>query len=221
MALPARPTSIRYMVLGLTTLVAVMLYLDRFCLGYVAPYIRESLGLSTRQIAFVLDAFFYTYAFGQIPCGWLSDRFGARIMLALYLAIWSSLTGLMGLAHGVTSLLLFRLGCGLFEAGAYPSCAGLIRRWMPYHRRGLASGVISLGGRIGGATVPMLTAYLTISFVPVSMSSLFMGADILDVRGLALSTPGQVASADGPSLGNVLTPRVWAALSDDARHIVE
>ena len=42
------------------TMVAVMLYVDRFCLGYVAPYIRENLGLSAQQMGFVLDAFFYT-----------------------------------------------------------------------------------------------------------------------------------------------------------------
>src|SRR5437763_14037060 len=108
-----RPTSIRYVVLALMTLVAVMLYVDRFCLGYVAPYIRENLGLTPQQMGFVLDAFFYTYAFGQVPCGWLSDRFGARLMLALYLAIWSALTGLMGLAHGMVLLVVFRFGCGL------------------------------------------------------------------------------------------------------------
>jgi MFS family permease len=216
-----RPTFIRYIILGLTALVAVMLYLDRFCLGFVAPYIRENLGLSNRQVGFVLDAFFYTYAFGQIPGGLLSDRFGPRAMLALYLAVWSSLTGLMGLAHGMTALLFFRLGCGLFEAGAYPSCAGLIRRWIPYQRRGLASGIVSIGGRIGGAVVPVLTAYLMIHFVPVSTPSSFTSEDILDARGLApvLLTP-ETAPVDA-TLGECMAHRVAAVLPAEVRHVLE
>jgi len=112
----------------------------------VLPYIRENEGLSESEARFLVSAFFYTYAFGQIPCGWLSDRFGTRLTLAIYLAIWSALTGLMGLAEGFVMLVAFRFGCGLFEAGAYPACAGLIRHWVPYEKRGLASGVVSIGG---------------------------------------------------------------------------
>jgi MFS family permease len=218
-----RPTPIRYIILGLTTLVAVMLYVDRFCLGYVAPYIRENLGLTPQQMGFVLDAFFYTYAFGQVPCGWLSDRFGSRLMLTLYLAIWSSLTGLMGLAHGMTALLVFRLGCGLFEAGAYPACAGLIRRWVPYDQRGLASGVVSIGGRVGGTIVPGLTSYLMMSFVPVSAPSQFTAQDLLDiprlVAGLAARDRGW--PPEGPSLRDIVGPRLKWEMTQRSRWLVE
>jgi hypothetical protein len=44
-----------------------------------------------------------------VPAGWLSDRYGVRLTLALYLALWSAFTGWMGLA------------AGLAEAGAYPA----------------------------------------------------------------------------------------------------
>jgi sugar phosphate permease len=222
MAHPARPTSIRYIVLGLTTLVAVMLYLDRYCLGFVAPYLGENLGLSTQEIALVLDAFFYTYAFGQILCGWLSDRFGARLMLAVYLAVWSCLTAMMGLAHGMAALLLFRLGCGLFEAGAYPACAGLVRRWFPYQRRGLASSIVSIGGRLGQAAVPMLTAILLVFFVPVSTPSWFTAPDLLDIRalGLALQAAPRPPSSDEPTLADILTPRVQAQMPAAARDVL-
>ena len=88
-------------------------------------------------------------------------------MLSFYLAAWSVLTGLTGFADTFAVLLLLRFGCGLFEAGAYPACAGLIRRWFPYHQRGLASGIVSLGGRIGGAITPAVRFFI-ISFMPVS-----------------------------------------------------
>ena len=180
-----RPTSIRYLILALTVVVAVLLYLDRYCLGYLTPYLREGFNLTSGETGFMLSAFFLTYAFGQLPGGWLADRYGTRRMLAFYLAIWSVLTALIGFANGFIILLLLRFGCGLFEAGAYPACAGLIRRWVPYQQRGLASGVISLGGRIGGAITPMITGYLIIAFLPVSAGSLVSQRDVLEPRKLA------------------------------------
>src|SRR5262245_22463223 len=160
----ARPTRIRYGVMALATLIAVVLYLDRYCLSTADRQIKAELDLEEYQIANVLGAFFFTYALCQIPAGYLSDRFGPRKMLTFYMLIWSAMTGCLGLARGYLDLLLLRHGCGMFEAGAYPACAGIIRRWIPYPQRGLASGIVSLGGRIGGAITPKLTAVLVVAF---------------------------------------------------------
>jgi sugar phosphate permease len=183
----ARPTHVRYIILALTVVVAVLLYLDRFCLGYVTPYISEGMRLTSGEIGFMLGAFFLTYAFGQLPAGWLADRFGVRKMLSFYLLVWSVLTAFIGFADSFVVLILLRFGCGLFEAGACPAAAGLIRRWYPYHRRGLASGIVSLGGRIGGAITPALTGFLILLFMPISASSLISDPDkdILDAHKLA------------------------------------
>jgi MFS family permease len=206
MTAPARPTAIRYVILALTVCVAVLLYLDRNCVGFVIQYIRQNLGLTEDQANFLLSAFYITYAIGQIPGGWLSDRFGTRLMLALYLFIWSSLTGLMGFVHGYLLLVLFRLGCGLFEAGAYPACAGLIRRWIPFEKRGLASGIVSIGGRLGGTITPITTAYLMVLFVPVSAPSFLAEPDLLHPRQLARDMTLE-ESALGKHLLETLSPR--------------
>jgi ACS family glucarate transporter-like MFS transporter len=218
-----RPTRVRFIVLTLTVVVAVLLYLDRYCLGYVTPYVRESLGLSSGQTGFMLGAFFLTYAFGQLPGGWLADRFGTRWMLSFYLAVWSVLTGLIGFATSFFVLLILRLGCGLFEAGAYPACAGLIRRWIPYHQRGLASGIVSLGGRIGGAVVPGITGYLIILFMPVSADSLLTKPnDILDAPKFARSVlAADNADNKAPPVAKEVALRLQASLSPDARAVFQ
>jgi MFS family permease len=148
--------------IALTTLVAVMLYLDRVCLSIVGEQIRAQQGLSAEQYELLLSAFFWAYALAQLPAGWLGDRYGARAILSLYLFLWSACTGMMGLASGFVSLLILRLGCGLFEAGAYPLAAGIVRRWIPFSSRGMASGIVAVGGRLGGAIAPMLTAMLAV-----------------------------------------------------------
>jgi sugar phosphate permease len=186
-SLPAeteRPSHVRLVVVGLAMLSAILLYLDRFCLSFTERYIKEDLGLSDDETSWLLSAFFWTYALGQVPSGWLSDRFGARRMLALYILFWSLFTGLMGLAGTFLLLVLLRGGVGLAQAGAYPTSANLLSRWVPLSSRGLASALVSTGGRIGGFAAPVLTAYLMVAFVPWQTPSLLSAGDLLDPPGL-------------------------------------
>ena len=211
-----RPTRVRHFVVFLTTMVAVLLYLDRICLSIVERYVKDGLGLSNFQVGLLLSAFFWTYAIGQVPAGWLSDRYGARLTLALYVVLWSTFTGLMGLAAGLVFLLMLRLGCGLTEAGAYPACASLLSRWVPAARRGLASGIVSIGGRLGGAIAPVLTAFLVVAFVPLEKSSLLTSADVPDPKALChlLLKPDKKTSAS-------LAAAVSRRLPPDAAAVVQ
>lgn len=153
-----RPTGVRHVMVAVTTLVAVMLYLDRVCLSIVGEAIKKDQEISPDQYAWLLSAFFWAYALFQIPAGWLGDRYGARLVLSAYLFWWSACTGLIGMASGFAALLALRLGCGMFEAGAYPLASGVIKAWVPFKERGLASGLVAVGGRLGGAIAPVLTA---------------------------------------------------------------
>src|SRR5262245_52866320 len=165
------PTRVRYLVVFLATLAAVLLYLDRICLSFTERYITEDLGLSSNQAGWLLSAFFWAYAVGQVPSGWLGDRLGVRWILALYILGWSLFTGLMGVAHSFLAVLAFRFGCGLAQAGASPTSASLLSKWVPFSARALASSVVATGGRVGGFLAPVLTAYLLVAFVPVNEGS--------------------------------------------------
>ncbi len=180
-----QPTRIRYLVLGAATASAVLLYLDRFCISFAETYIREDLGLSDAQVGWMLSAFFWSYALLQVPSGWLSDRFGPRRMLALYVLLWSVFTGLTGLAVGFASLLGVRLAFGMAQAGAYPTCAQLISRWIPFAHRGKASSLVALGGRVGGFLAPVVTAYLIVAFVPLGRPSALEPHELPRPRQLA------------------------------------
>jgi sugar phosphate permease len=157
-----QPTRVRYGVVGLATLMAVVLYLDRICLSITEIYITRDLNLSDWEASLLVSAFFWTYALGQVPSGWFSDRFGARGVLALYILGWSVFTGLMGVANSFLAVFAYRLGCGLAQAGAYPTSAALLSRWVPLSARARASGIVATGGRIGGVIAPALTAYLMV-----------------------------------------------------------
>lgn len=174
------PTRVRYLVVFLATLMAVLLYLDRFCISLAERYIKEDLNLSEDQISLFLSMFFWTYALAQVPSGWLSDRYGARLMLPLYILGWSLFTGLTGAVQGFFLLLLMRALFGLTQSGAYPTAGSLLSKWMPVTARGTASGIVSFGGRIGGALAPLLTGLLIVLFVPADESSQLAPRDVLN-----------------------------------------
>lgn len=158
------PTRIRYRVIAVSIAMAFILYLDRVCLGEIVKNesFRADFGASKEKLGEVLGAFFFTYALFQVPAGWASDRFGSRRMLTIYIVLWSLMTGITGWASTVSTLLLARLACGVAQAGAYPTSSGVVRRWFPLQRRGIASGWISFGGRLGGTLAPFLTTLLII-----------------------------------------------------------
>lgn len=153
------PTKVRHSILAVTTLAAFLMYLDRICMSEIVKTatFRAEFPLTDDQLSWVLGAFFWAYAIGQVPAGWLSDRFGIRPLMTVFIILWSVFTALTGFATGLWTLLLTRMGCGLAEAGAYPASSSLLRKWAAWGNRGVASSIVSLGGRLGGAAAPLLT----------------------------------------------------------------
>lgn len=171
-----RPTRVRYGVISAACAMSVVLYLDRVCVGIAQPYIAEDLQLSTGQLQWFLSAFFWSYALGQVPAGWFSDRYGPRLMLTAYIVAWSLFTAFLGLSAGFVSLIVFRLGMGLAQAGAYPTAAVIVSRWTPLSSRARASSVVAFGGRLGGAIAPILTAALIVAILPLAIGSYSEGS---------------------------------------------
>jgi MFS family permease len=163
---PLPATRVRFAVLGVTTLAAALMYLDRVFLAEVvkSATFKADFALTDSQLGSILSAFFFAYALAQVPAGWLSDRFGARKLMSLYIALWSGFTVLTASATSFGMLVMSRIGCGLAQAGAYPTSSSLLTRWAVREWRGVASSVVSVGGRLGGAVAPVVTVLLIAHF---------------------------------------------------------
>ncbi len=160
----------RYLVVGIAAVAALWMYIDRVCISILANPIKTDLGLTDQQKENALGAFFFTYALFQIPVGALADRFGPRLILSLSIAAWSAVTASTGLVGSFAALLAIRLLLGATEAGAYPAAAALVKRWARPEERGLFSSGVALGGRIGGAFAPAMTAGLALALVGVAIT---------------------------------------------------
>jgi len=72
---PARPmpattspgTRVRYRVLRMAFLLAIVTYLDRVCISVATPFIMKDLGLTLVQMSGVFSAFTLAYSLFEIP----------------------------------------------------------------------------------------------------------------------------------------------------------
>jgi MFS transporter, ACS family, D-galactonate transporter len=152
------PTQVRFRVAGMLFVTVAINYLDRSNLSVASIQLARDLRLDPVRLGLVFSAFGWTYAFFQIPGGWLVDRVGARTLYASVCALWSLATLAQGLAHTFLVLLGLRLALGLFEAPAFPICNKLATSWFPEGERAAAIGFYT-GGQYFGL------AFLTFALV--------------------------------------------------------
>ncbi|MFH8572650.1 MFS transporter [Streptomyces sp. NPDC017993] len=154
---PPRVGRVRFAVLGLLFVGITINYIDRAALSVSLPHISEDFHISPALAGTIMSAFFWTYAFGQMPGGWLADRFGPRVTLFFASLWWGVATALMGLARGTGLLLALRMVLGLGEAPSFPSSAKVVSRWFPKTERSFASATFNNGNAVGGAlSIPLV-----------------------------------------------------------------
>ena len=140
--------------------IAFLSFLDRAAISQAAPAIMRDLHLSSVQMGLVFSAFGVTYALGEIPAGWLCDRFGARLMLTRVVMLWSLFTASTGLAWNFPSLVASRLLFGAGESGCFPSLARVFSEWLTPKERNSAEGIKAASARWGAAITPALMTAL-------------------------------------------------------------
>lgn len=157
-------TRVRGRVLLLLCAMYFITYVDRVSISTAAPFMKADLGLSNTQLGLALSAFSVPYAFFQIIGGLVGDRFGPRKVLGMVGILWSFATAATGLATGLTSLVIARLGLGFGEGASFPTATTAMCKWMPADQRGLAQGVTHSASRIGNAIAPLVIAGIIASF---------------------------------------------------------
>ena len=119
----------------------------------------EDLHLSEAGIGVLLSAFFWIYAFAQVPAGWAVDRFGVRRAYSLGFAFWSLTSALTGFASGFASLLGLRVAVGAGQAISFPATSRAVANWFQERERGTVTGIYLTGVRFGTALINLVGAY--------------------------------------------------------------
>src|SRR5262245_18505206 len=91
-----RPTRVRYGVLAFMCTLALVLYLDRICLGVARISIQQELPVSDEELGWIDTAFMIPYGLMEMPIGRWGDRRGARGVISRIVLCWSLFTALTG-----------------------------------------------------------------------------------------------------------------------------
>jgi len=152
---------IRWLFIWLCFLANAIGYIDRANLAIAAHGIRGELGIDATQMGLILSAFFWTYAFMQMPAGWIVDRIGVRISLTVAVIWWSLFTMATGAARNVVHFFGARLMLGLGESATMPSFTKTAFNWFPRRERGLACGIFNSGSVAGNVvSLPLVTVLI-------------------------------------------------------------
>jgi MFS family permease len=147
-------------VLFLICLMYLITYIDRVNISTASIVFRKELNLSNFDYGMIFGAFGYTYALFQIAGGFIGDRFGPRLTLGVFGAIWAASTLATGLAGGFWSLILARLALGLGEGATFPTATRAMSNWTRAGWRGFAQGITHSFARLGNAIAPPLVALI-------------------------------------------------------------
>ncbi len=165
-AIPGNPPahSGRWTIVWLLFAASLINYLDRSSISLALPLLSRDLGLGPESKGLLLSAFFWSYAFMQIPIGWAADRFNLRWLYFAAFLLWSVGQGLTGFAGSLGVLIMFRMLLGVGESIYLPGGTKIVSLLFGPAESGLPCGIFDFGTRmglvLGGLIIPWLLVRL-------------------------------------------------------------
>jgi len=111
---------------------------------------RDGFGWSNTDFSHLTAFFTGFYAGMTILAGWVIDKIGTKLGLALSLIVWS-VCGILNAFVGrmVAMQVLIRSAFGVGEAGNFPASIKTVAEWFPKRERALATGIFNSGSNFG------------------------------------------------------------------------
>ncbi len=155
----------KWYVLGVLILIGLFNYIDRQSLAILQIPIKRELGLSDTQLGALTGlAFAFLYTLMGLPLARLADRGNRTLLITFALGLWSLMTAASGLAVGMISLVITRMGVAFGEAACAPTSHSLISDYFPREQRATAIALWMLTFPIGTMLGFVAGGWLTSAF---------------------------------------------------------
>jgi ACS family hexuronate transporter-like MFS transporter len=152
----------RWIICGLLLCATTVNYMDRQVISYLKPFFCRPLaeggfGWTNSDFANLTSAFTAFYSGMTIGAGWIIDKIGTKLGLALALIVWS----LCGIANAfvgrlVMAHIFIRSAFAIGEAGNFPASIKTVAEWFPKRERALATGIFNSGSNVGAMIAALL-----------------------------------------------------------------
>jgi ACS family hexuronate transporter-like MFS transporter len=154
---------LRWWIIGLVMLGAIINYLTRSTMGVAAPTLKEGLGISEQEYGLITSAFQLGIML-QPFCGYVLDTLGLRIGFAIFAVAWSVIAMAHALANTWQGFAALRGLLGLAEGCANPAGMKTVAEWFPAKQRGVAAGTFNIGASFGSMLAPPLVAWAIMAY---------------------------------------------------------
>ncbi len=168
-SLPAA-SSYRWIICGLLFFSTTVNYMDRQVISYLkeffcTPAALGGFGWSNTDFGHLTAFFTGFYAGMTIIVGWVIDKIGTKLGLALSLIVWS-VFGILNAFVGslVWAHVAVRSAFGVGEAGNFPASIKTVAEWFPKRERALATGVFNSGSNFGAMIAALFVPWCLIHF---------------------------------------------------------
>ncbi len=159
-----RVSKLRWGILAMLFAATVLNYVDRQTLSILASQVQKDLGIDDLGYARIVQYFLIAYAVSYLGAGWVTDKLGAKVTLALFLGWWSLANMATGWVRNAAQLGFARLMLGIGEPGVYTAGPKAVAEHFPTQERGFAIGVYTAGAMIGATIAPPLIAWLAVQY---------------------------------------------------------
>jgi MFS family permease len=126
----------------------------------IAPALRDEYGLGLQGVGLLLAAEWVGLTVGLLPWGFITDRIGERVALAIGLTGCGVLLAVMSTVESAVGAGFLLAAAGGVGASVQSASGRALMQWFPTGERGLAFGVrqtaVPVGGVIGAVTLPLL-----------------------------------------------------------------
>lgn len=154
----------RWVVLALLFAATVLNYVDRQALSILAPRVQHDLGISDIGYGRIVQYFLIAYTLTYVVAGWVTDKLGTKLTLALFLGWWSLADLATGWVRSAGQLGLARTMLGIGEPGVYTAGPKAIAEHFPPVERGFAFGAYTAGAMVGATISPPLIGWLALAY---------------------------------------------------------
>ena len=169
---PIRPanSNFRWIICALLFFSTTVNYLDRQVISYLKEFFCTAtdaggFGWSNTDFSHLTAFFTGFYAGMTILAGWVIDKIGTKLGLALSLIVWS----IFGIANAFVGRLvmmhvLVRSAFGIGEAGNFPASIKTVAEWFPKRERALATGIFNSGSNFGAMIAALFVPWCLVYF---------------------------------------------------------
>jgi ACS family hexuronate transporter-like MFS transporter len=163
-------SSFRWTVCALLFFATTFNYLDRQVISYLKEFFctpagQGGFGWSNTDFSNLTSAFTAFYAGMTIGAGWVIDKIGTKLGLALSLIVWSTFGMLNAFAGRLLLMhIAVRSAFGIGEAGNFPASIKTVAEWFPKRERALATAIFNSGSNFGAMIAALLVPWCLIHY---------------------------------------------------------